>query len=165
MGCPASLYQGLARTNPGYQNEDNVSVDVSWPYPEESGVAFCTIVVKHGDQVAARSRLQLHIRGKGRVPLVLTPQNVDSKSVRVETDKSRDAAFVLLEFRGKTQKQARTMAVENLGNQVKIQDAAGRVVGSGVISGTYKETGLALQYKSEAEAQRVAGVLEGTPGR
>lgn len=57
------------------------------------------------------------------------------------------------------------MAVENLGNQVKIQDAAGSVVESGVISGTYKEIGLALQYNSETEAQRVAAVLQGTPAR
>ncbi len=165
MGCAASLYQGLAPTNPGYQNEDNVSVDVSWPYPDESGVAYCTVVVSHGDEVVARSKLQLQIRGKGRAPLVLTPQNVDSKSVRVEMDKSRDTAFVLLKFRGKTRKEARAMAVENLGNKVKVQDAAGHVVGSGVMSGTYKEIGLALQYHSEAEAQRVADVLEATPAR
>jgi hypothetical protein len=165
MGCRASLHQGLNSANPGYQNEDNVSVDVSWPYPDESGVAYCTIVVRHGDQVASRSKLQLQVRGKGRVPLVLTPQDVDPKSVQVETDKSRDTAFVLLEFRGKTRKEARAMAVENLGNHVKIQDAAGRVVGSGMISGTYKDIGLALRYNSEAEARRVAGALEGTPGR
>lgn len=105
VGCKASLYVGLTPTNPDYQNKDNVSVDVSWPYPDESGVAYCTVIVKHGDQVASRSKLQLQIKGKGRVPLVLTPQTVEPKSVRVEMDKSRGIAYVLLEFKARPTKR------------------------------------------------------------
>ena len=165
VGCPASLYQGLQPTNPDYQNQDNVSVDVSWPYPDESGTAFCTVTIKHGDEVASKSKLQLQITGKGRTPLVLTPQTVDRKSVRVEMDQARGIAFVLLEFQGKTEKEAKAIAVANLGNQVKVQNTAGSVVESGIISGTYKEIGLALQYNSETEARRVAAALQETPAR
>ena len=49
LGCAASYYQGLQPTDPDYQKQENFSVDVSWPYPNESGVAFCTVVVKQGD--------------------------------------------------------------------------------------------------------------------
>jgi hypothetical protein len=163
VGCPASLYQGLQPANPDYQHEDNVSVDVSWPYPDESGVAFCTVVVKHGDELVSKSNLQLQITGKGRVPLVLSPQTVDPKSVRVELDKSKSIAFVLLEFAHKPDKEARAMAIENLGNHVEIRDAAGHSAESGIISGTYKEMGVALQYDSEEKAQRVADILDGAP--
>jgi len=163
LGCPASFYQGLQPTNPDYWKQDNVSVDVSWPYPSESGVAYCTVIVKQGDEVVSKSKLQLQITGKGRVPLILSAQNVDPKSVRVAEEKSN--VYVLLEFGGKTEEEARTAAVENLGNQVQIRDAAGQVVKGGFISGTYKEIGLALQYKSKDEARRVASILEGAPAR
>ncbi len=165
LGCAASLYQGLQPANPDYRNEDNVSVDVSWPYPKESGLAFCTVIVKHGDEVVSKSKLQLQITGPGRVPLVLSPQTVDPKSVRVTVDKSKSIAFVLLEFGGKTEEEAREMAIENLGNQVEIRDTGGHFVESGMMSGTYKEIGLALQYKSEDEARRVASILEAEPAK
>jgi len=158
LGCPASCYQGLQPANPDYQKQENVSVDVSWPYPSESGVAFCTVIVKQGDEVVSKSRLELQIVGKGRAPLILSTQNVDPKSVRVVVEKS--SVYLLLEFGGKTVEEAGKIAVENLGNQAQVQDAAGHAVEGGFISGTYKENGLALQYKSEDEARRVAGILE-----
>src|SRR5258705_13283924 len=42
-GVPATLYTGPGRTDPSYANEDNVTVDVSWPYPNEGGPAFCAV--------------------------------------------------------------------------------------------------------------------------
>jgi len=163
VGCGASFYQGLQPGNPDYQNEDNVRVNVSWPYPKESGMAFCTVVLKHGDEVVSESKFQLQITGPGREPLVLSPQIVDPKSVRVETDKSRSITYVLLEFSGKTVKEARAMAIENLGNKVQVLDAGGRTIENGVISGTYKEIGVALSYDSKDKAQRVADILDGAP--
>ena len=161
VGCGASFYQGLQPGNPDYHNEDNVRVNVSWPYPKESGMAFCTVVLKHGDEVVSESKFQLQITGPGREPLVLSPQTVDPKSVRVETDKSRSITYVLLEFSGKTEKEARAMAIENLGNKVQVQDAGGRTVENGVITGTYKEIGVVLSYDSKDKAQRVADILDG----
>ena len=61
VGCPASLYQTLPPANPDYQNKDNVRVNVSWPYPKESGLAFCAVIIKHGDEVVYESKLQLQI--------------------------------------------------------------------------------------------------------
>ena len=56
------------------------------------------------------------------------------------------------------------MAIENLGNKVQIQDAAGHTVENGVIcGGAYKGIGVALSYNSEGEAKRVAGILDGAP--
>lgn len=163
VGCPASFYQGLQPADPNYQNEDNIRVDVSWPYPKESGLAFCTVTVKRGDELESESKLQLKITGPGRAPLVLSPGVVARKSVRVETDKSGSRSYVLLEFDGKTPAEAKAMAIENLGNKVQIQDARGHVVGSGFISGTYHDIGLALSYDSEDEAKLVAGALEDFP--
>ncbi|HTV39995.1 MAG TPA: hypothetical protein VMF08_05435 [Candidatus Sulfotelmatobacter sp.] len=161
VGCPASFYQGLDSANPDYRNQDNVRVDVSWPYPKESGLAYCTVTIKHGDQLESESKMQLEITGPGRAPLVLSPRVVAGKSVRVETDKSRGRAYVLLEFAGKTPEEARAMALDNLGNKVQIQDANGKLAGSGFITGTYKDIGITLSYNSEDEANRVAHVLEG----
>ncbi len=161
VGCPASFYEGLQPASPDYRNEDNVSVDVSWPYPKESGLAFCTVIVKHGDEMVSESKLQLKITGPGREPLILSPRTVDAKSVRVVTDKAKSTTYVLLEFGGKTQEEAKAMAIENLGNKVQIQDANGHVAGGGVIEGTYKDSGVALSYNSADEAKRMASTLEG----
>lgn len=161
VGCPASLYEGLDPANPDYRNQDNVRVGVSWPYPKESGLAYCTVIVKHGDELESESKMQLNITGPGRAPLVLSPRVVAGKSVRVVTDKSRGRAYVLVEFEGKTPEEAKAMAIENLGNKVQIQDTHGNLVGSGFVSGTDKDIGVALSYNSEDEAKRVARVLGG----
>jgi hypothetical protein len=55
------------------------------------------------------------------------------------------------------------MAIENLGNKVQVLDAGGRTIENGVISGTYKEIGVALSYDSKDKAQRVADILDGAP--
>src|SRR5207249_8516696 len=50
-GVPATLYTGLQPTDPNYAKEENVSVDVSWPYPNETGTAFCVVTIKRGSQI------------------------------------------------------------------------------------------------------------------
>jgi hypothetical protein len=158
-GVPAALYTGPGHTDPGYANEDNVTVDVSWPYPNESGIAFCAVTVKHGDEVVSKSRMQLKIEGPGRVALVVAAHDVDPKSVRVVDEKS--TTFVLLEFAGKTREEVKRMASENYGNKVQIRDLQGRLTEGGLSFGTWHETGMALHYKSRAEAEHVAGILKG----
>jgi len=163
LGCPASLYQGLQPENPDYPNQDNVRVNVSWPYPKESGMAYCTVIVKHGSELESESQFQLKISGPGRAPLVLSPQTVNRQSVHIVTDKSRGQSYVLLEFADKTPTEAKAMAIENLGNKAQIRNASGDVVGSGIVmGGSDKNIGIALSYNSEEEAQRVASALEGT---
>src|SRR5258708_7277401 len=39
-GVPATLCQGLQPDDPNYHLGESVTVDVSWPYPNESGTAF-----------------------------------------------------------------------------------------------------------------------------
>lgn len=158
-GVPATLYAGPGRTDPSYANEDNVTVDVSWPYPNESGTAFCAVIVKHGDEVVSMSKLQLKIKGPGRVALVVAAHDVDPKSVRVVDEKSQ--IYVLLEFADKTKEEVKRMASENYGNKVQVRDLQGRLTEGGLSFGTYHETGMALQYKSRAEADHVSGILKG----
>jgi hypothetical protein len=161
LGTPASLYQGLEPQNPEYQTQENVRVEVSWPYPSESGMGFCMVTVKLGDKVVSKSKMQLQIIGKGRHPLILSPLNVDSKSVQVESLNGN--AYVLLKFSGKTDEEAKRTAIENLGNQTRVCDAVGQVVNNGFVSGFYKEIGLTLQYGSEDEAKLAAKTLMAVP--
>ena len=158
-GVPATLYTGPGRTDPSYANEDNVTVDVSWPYPNESGTAFCAVTIKRGDEVVSKSKLQLKIEGPGRVALVVAAKDVDPKSVRVVDEKSQ--TYVLLEFAGKTREEVKKLAVENYGNKVQIRDLEGRLTEGGLSFGTYHETGMALHYHSRNEAEQVASLLRG----
>jgi len=61
FGVPASLYSGLQPAQPNYQNEDNVSVDVSWPEAGKNGLAYCTVMIKRGDIVVSKSKLQVRV--------------------------------------------------------------------------------------------------------
>lgn len=158
-GVPATLYQGLQASDPNYSLSESVTVDVSWPYPNESGTAFCAVSVKQGDQVVSKSKLQLKIEGPGRVPLILAVQDVDPKSVRVGEEKLEN--YVLLELAGKTSQEVKKLAIENYGNKVQVRDPHGRLTEGGLSFGTYHEIGLALQYKSEDEAKQVASILRG----
>ena len=158
-GVPATLYTGLQPTDPNYAKEENVTVDVSWPYPNESGTAFCVVTIKLGTQVMSKSRLQLEVEGPGRVPLILAVQDVDPKSVRVAEEKSQN--YVLLELAGKSPQEVKKLAIENYGNKVQVRDPHGRLTEGGPSFGTYHEIGLALQYKSEDEAKQVASILRG----
>ena len=62
-GVPASLRSGVQPGNPNYSHEENVAVDVSWPYPNESGIASCVIIVRRGDNIVSKSKLQLKVEG------------------------------------------------------------------------------------------------------
>ena len=63
-GWPASLYSGLQPSNPNYKNEDNVSVDVSWPTAPEDGFALFTVIVKRGDKVVSKSKMKVKVDDK-----------------------------------------------------------------------------------------------------
>jgi hypothetical protein len=158
-GVPATLYTGLQPTAPDFASKENVTVDVSWPYPNESGTAFCTVTVKLGNKVVSRTKLQLKIEGPGRVPLVVAAQDVDPNSVRIVDEKSQ--TYVLLEFAGKTREEVKKLAIENYGNKIQIRDFQGRLTEGGLSFGTYHETGVALHYSSRGEAELVASILRG----
>jgi hypothetical protein len=136
-----------------------VTVDVSWPYPNESGTALCAVVIKRGDKAVYKSRLQLQVEGPGRTPLIVAARDVDPKSVRVVDEKS--TTYVLLEFTGKTKEEVKKLANENYGNKVQVRDSQGRVTEGGLSFGTYKEIGMALHYESKSEAEHVASILRG----
>jgi hypothetical protein len=103
--------------------------------------------------------MQLKIDGPGRAPLVLAAPDVDPKSVSV-SEKNADY-YVLLELAGKTKQEVKKLASENYGNKVQIRDPQGHLTDAGLSFGTYHETGLALQYKSEDEANRIASIFRG----
>jgi len=60
-GSPGSFYVGLGRTDSNYPNEENVTMDVSWPKEGESGFAICTITVKRGDKIVSKSKTQVQV--------------------------------------------------------------------------------------------------------
>src|SRR5258706_16728 len=150
-GVPATLYAGLPASNPNYAKKENVTVDVSWPYPNESGIASCAITIKRGDQVVSKSKFQLQVEGPGRTPLILAAQDVNPKSVRVVDEKSEP--YVLLEFTGKTGTEVKKLANENYGNKVYIRDLQGRVTEGGLAFGSYQKIGMAVQYATKGEAE------------
>jgi len=156
-GVPASLYTGAQPSDPDYASRENVAVDVSWPYPNESGTAFCAVTIKRGSEVMSKSRLQLKIEGPGRVPLVVAAKDIDPNSVRVVEEKT--STCVLLEFAGKSREEVKKLAIENYGNKVRIQDSQGRLTEGGLSLGTYHETGMTLSCSSRNEAEQAANVL------
>jgi hypothetical protein len=162
-GVPATLYTGLQPRDPDYSSKENVTVEVSWPYPNESGTASCSVTVRLGNEIVSKSRLQLKIEGPGRVPLVVATPEVDPHSVRVVEKNSQ--MYVLFEYAGKTREAVKKLAVENYGNKVEVRDLQGRVTEGGLSFGTYHETGLALQYGNKREAESVAGILTGADSK
>jgi hypothetical protein len=58
-GVPASLYCGLQPSAPDYRKQENVSVEVSWPESGKRDFAVCTVVVKLGDKIVSKSKLQV----------------------------------------------------------------------------------------------------------
>jgi hypothetical protein len=163
QGVGATLYTGLQPRDRDYATKENVTVDVSWPYPNESGTASCLVTVRLGNEIVSKSRLQLKIEGPGRVPLVVAVPDVDPHSVRVADENSQK--YVLFEYAGKTREAVKKLAVENYGNKVQVRDLQGHVTEGGLSFGTYHETGLALQYGNQKEAESVAGILRGADAK
>jgi type III secretory pathway component EscV len=64
FGSPASMYVGPDAASENYQKEDNVTVDVTWPKAGETGVAICTVTIKHGDKVVSKSRMRFAIEAR-----------------------------------------------------------------------------------------------------
>lgn len=162
-GVPATLHTGPQPGDSNYANKESVTADVSGPYPNESGVAFCAVTVKRGDQVVSKSRLQLKVEGPGRAPLIVAARDVNPTSVRVVEDNSQ--VCLLLEFAGKSKDEVKKLAAANYGNKVRIQDATGGLTDGGLSFGTYHEVGMALHYSSKSEAERVASLLQGEAGK
>ena len=63
-GVPASLYSGLQPSDPDYTEKENVSVDVSWPEAGKRDFAVCTVVVKLGDKIVSKSKMQVTVEEK-----------------------------------------------------------------------------------------------------
>jgi hypothetical protein len=158
-GVPATLHSGPQPGDSNYVSKENVTVEVFWPYPKESGVAFCAVTVQRGNEIVSKSRLQLKVEGSGRMPLIVAARDVNSTSVRVVEEQSQ--VYLLLEFAGKTKEEVKKLAVENYGNQVRILDVNGGLTEGGLSFGTYHEVGMALHYNTRNEAERVASLLRG----
>lgn len=63
-GVPASLHSGLQPSDRDYTKKENVSVDVSWPEAGKRDFAVCTVVVKLGDKIVSKSKMQVTVEEK-----------------------------------------------------------------------------------------------------
>lgn len=63
-GVPAALYCGLQSYDRDYKKKENVSVDVSWPEAGKRDFAVCTVVVKLGDKIVSKSKMQVTVDEK-----------------------------------------------------------------------------------------------------
>ena len=58
---PASVYQGPEPGQPNYQQEENVTLAVSWPEDGKSGFAVCSITIKRGEKIVSRSKIKIRV--------------------------------------------------------------------------------------------------------
>jgi hypothetical protein len=58
-GEPGSFYVGPDRNNSNYKKVENISMEVLWPKENQPGVAICKIVVKRGDKIITRSKMEI----------------------------------------------------------------------------------------------------------
>lgn len=63
-GVPASLHCGLPPSDRDYTQRENVSVEVSWPEAGTRDFAVCTVVVKLGDQLVSKTKMQVTVEEK-----------------------------------------------------------------------------------------------------
>ncbi|MGD0262487.1 MAG: hypothetical protein ABSD29_22210 [Verrucomicrobiota bacterium] len=63
-GVPASLHCGLQPSDHDYTKKENVSVDVSWPEAGKRDFAICTVVVKLGDKIVSKTKMQVTVEEK-----------------------------------------------------------------------------------------------------
>ncbi len=64
LGAPATFYVGSSPSEPAYRKSENVTMDVDWPKEGENNSATCTIVVKRGNKLVAKSKLQVSVQEK-----------------------------------------------------------------------------------------------------
>jgi len=60
-GVPAGLYCGLQPSDRDYTKQENVSVEVSWPETGKRDFAVCTVVVKLGDKLVSKTKMQVTV--------------------------------------------------------------------------------------------------------
>jgi hypothetical protein len=63
-GVPAGLYSGLQPSDRDYTKKENVSVDVSWPEAGKRDFAVCTVVVRLGDKIVSKTKMQVTVEEK-----------------------------------------------------------------------------------------------------
>lgn len=63
-GSPASLHSGLPSSDPDFAEKENVSVDVSWPEVGKRDFAICTVVVKLGNTMVSKTKVQVTVEEK-----------------------------------------------------------------------------------------------------
>jgi hypothetical protein len=63
-GVPASLHSGLPPSDRDYTKRENVSVDVSWPEAGRRDFAVCTVVVKLGNKIVSKTKMQVTVEEK-----------------------------------------------------------------------------------------------------
>ena len=158
-GVKATAKVGLQPGHPEYEQKENVNVDVSWPYPNESGAAMCAVTIRRGDKIVSKSRLQVKIEGQGRSPLVISADDINPRSVRLG-DVGFET-FVMLEFIHKTKEEVKKLAIENYGNKVQFRESDGRLVEVGQSFGAYNQIGMALDCGSAGRAKTAAILLRG----
>jgi hypothetical protein len=65
VGEPGSFYVGPDRKSSNYKKLENIAMEVIWPEGDQPSFAVCTIIVKRGDKMIARSKLQVMVdKGK-----------------------------------------------------------------------------------------------------
>lgn len=63
-GVPAGLHSGVQPSDRDYRKKENVSVDVSWPEAGKKDFAVCTVVVKLGDRIVSKTKMQVTVEEK-----------------------------------------------------------------------------------------------------
>ena len=63
-GVPASLHCGLQPSDRDYTKRENVSVEVSWPEAGTRDFAVCAVVVKLGDKIVSKTKMQVTVEDR-----------------------------------------------------------------------------------------------------
>jgi hypothetical protein len=63
-GVPAKLYSGLQPSNRDFATKENVSVEVSWPEAGKRDFAVCAVMVKLGDELVSKTKMQVTVEEK-----------------------------------------------------------------------------------------------------
>jgi hypothetical protein len=60
-GVPAGLYSGLQPSDRDYKKKENVRVEVAWPETGKKDFATCTVIVKVGDNLVSKTKMQVTV--------------------------------------------------------------------------------------------------------